>query len=286
MMSLLVPGAAIADESKDKRHERHAGEHREVVVRQLSKLDSGNVYGNDGKQIGHIKGLAIDPAAHRIAYAVVEFDRLADIGDKHFAVPWMALDKKLDDKDFSKITYAMNADADKLKNAKGMDMDNWPDVAELEGQDVYVLWNVKPYHGAEVHVRAGNTQVDVNAGKEKEETRLEGTPVSAGMIVRATDLEGHRILNESGDDIAKLNSVMADVHSGRLVYGIIQINKSPDLDTDYLNPVPFSLLKVSSTGNEAGRKSEFARSDKDFKVVLTTSLDKVKAGPKFPARVA
>ena len=60
-------------------------------VLKASDLIGSKVEGVDGKNLGSIKDLVIDPQDGGIQYAVLDFGGFAGIGDKYFAVPWQAL---------------------------------------------------------------------------------------------------------------------------------------------------------------------------------------------------
>ena len=60
-------------------------------VLKASQLIGMTVEGIDGKKLGSIKDLVVDPDDGAIDYAVLDFGGLAGIGDKYFAVPWEAL---------------------------------------------------------------------------------------------------------------------------------------------------------------------------------------------------
>ena len=60
-------------------------------VLKASELIGMSVQGTDGKKLGDIKDLVIDPEEGSVEYAVLEFGGFAGIGDKYFAVPWEAL---------------------------------------------------------------------------------------------------------------------------------------------------------------------------------------------------
>lgn len=51
------------------------------------------VEGSDGKNLGKIRDLVIDPEDRDIEYAVLDFGGFLGMGDKYFAVPWDALNK-------------------------------------------------------------------------------------------------------------------------------------------------------------------------------------------------
>ncbi len=293
--ALVWGGAAAtaADASKTAaavKGSQAAPSSREVVVRPLAKLDSGDVFGSDGKKIGHINGMAIDAGRGRIAYAVVEFDHLADIGDKNFAVPWKALDKQFDPKDVSKLTYAMNVNREQLKNARGFARNDWPNMCDMQwGREVHAFWKVSPYweerEEGRLTMRAEGQDA---APRDREPLRIEGTPVSpghSGPMLRSADLKNHGVLDQGGKDIADLEAVMVDTQSGRCVYGILQFDKMPDLAKDYLHPVPWQSLRIAPAGEDQSKPLDAMFKDKSaFTITLNTPAEKVRNGPKFPER--
>jgi sporulation protein YlmC with PRC-barrel domain len=81
---------------------------------------------------------------------------------------------------------------------------------------------------------------NLNAG------RTMGLHRGQSLLVRGKDLIGHRVLDMSGKDFAEIKEVMADPNSGRLVYGILQVDKSPDFEKSRLCPVPIEVLSMHS----------------------------------------
>jgi len=92
-------------------------------VLKASDLIGMNVVGIDGKKLGDIKDLVIDPEEGGIEYAVLDFGGFAGIGDKYFAVPWEALQLDQTNKKLSLDVHKKD-----LKNAPGFDKRNWPDL--------------------------------------------------------------------------------------------------------------------------------------------------------------
>src|SRR5690606_38489029 len=78
------------------------------------------------------------------------------------------------------------------------------------------------------------------------------SPTSGAVVCRADDIVGHDIVDQNNQKIAELHTVMVDAHSGRLLLGIVEPDKAPDLAKDFLHPVPFQMLKVSRAGDRAG----------------------------------
>jgi sporulation protein YlmC with PRC-barrel domain len=105
-------------------------------VLKASDLIGMNVQGTDGKKLGDIKDLVIDPEEGGIEYAVLEFGGFAGIGDKYFAVPWEALQLDETNKKLSLDVHKKD-----LKNAPGFDKNNWPDLG-LEQVVIYEFYEV------------------------------------------------------------------------------------------------------------------------------------------------
>ena len=96
-------------------------------ILRASQLMGMNVEGTDGKKLGTIKDLVVDPEDGSIEYAVLDFGGIAGIGDKYFAVPWQTLlfaanNKKL----------VIDVSKKELKNAPGFDKKHWPDLSDRQ----------------------------------------------------------------------------------------------------------------------------------------------------------
>lgn len=116
-------------------------------VLRASELIGMPVLGNDGKKLGDIRDLVIDPVEGGILYAVLDFGGFAGIGDKYFAVPWEAL--QLD-----RMNKKLSLDVHKkdLKNAPGFDKKNWPDL-NLSQVMIYEFYEV-PQPAQEIRLRS------------------------------------------------------------------------------------------------------------------------------------
>lgn len=91
-------------------------------------LKAGDVIGKkvvdtEGKKLGDIKELVLDPERGGIQYAVLDFGGFLGIGDKYFAVPWGALKMSADQK-----AFVLDISKRDLKKAPGFDKSNWPDM--------------------------------------------------------------------------------------------------------------------------------------------------------------
>ena len=122
---LLLTGFGLPAQARDKSG-----------VLKASELIGMSVQGTDGKKLGDIKDLVIDPEEGGVEYAVLEFGGFAGIGDKYFAVPWDALQL-----DQTNKKLLLDVHKKELKNAPGFDKNNWPDLG-LEQVLIYDFYEV------------------------------------------------------------------------------------------------------------------------------------------------
>ncbi len=92
----------------------------------------------DGKKLGKIKDLVIDPEDGDVQYAVLSFGGFVGIGDKYFAVPWHALEMTPDNRGL-----ALDVSKKDLKRAPGFDKNKWPDFSDPEETDaIYKYYGI------------------------------------------------------------------------------------------------------------------------------------------------
>jgi sporulation protein YlmC with PRC-barrel domain len=95
----------------------------------------------DREDLGKIEDLVLDARNNRVVYAILSFGGILGMGDKHFAIPWEAFSFDLSEK-----VAVLSVDKDRLKNAPGFDMDNWPDMASTAwGTQLHSHYGYKPY---------------------------------------------------------------------------------------------------------------------------------------------
>ena len=88
-----------------------------------SDLIGMKVEGADGKKLGDIKDLVVDPMDGDIDYAVLDYGGFLGVGDKYFAVPWEAFKFSADGK-----KAVLDVTKKDLKQAPGFDKKHWPDL--------------------------------------------------------------------------------------------------------------------------------------------------------------
>jgi sporulation protein YlmC with PRC-barrel domain len=116
VLALLLTTCFDFSEARDKS-----------TVLKASSLIGKKVQDTEGKKLGDIKDLVIDPADGDIQYAVLDFGGFLGLGDKYFAVPWDALQLTDDQK-----AVVLDVRKKDLKQAPGFDKNNWPDLGSRE----------------------------------------------------------------------------------------------------------------------------------------------------------
>jgi sporulation protein YlmC with PRC-barrel domain len=117
LMMLLFTAASVGQADAVNKSE----------VLKASSVIGMRVQSTEGKKLGDIKDLVIDPSDGSIGYAVLDFGGFLGIGDKYFAVPWEALQWSPDHK-----AIVLDVSKKDLKQAPGFDKNNWPDLGSEE----------------------------------------------------------------------------------------------------------------------------------------------------------
>jgi sporulation protein YlmC with PRC-barrel domain len=130
----------------------------ELRIQKASEIMGRSVQNNRGEKLGEIKDLVIDPDQYRISYVVMTFGGFLGFGDKLFAVPTGVLQMP------GTGGYAvLTVDKDRLKDAKGFDKNNWPNLADpTVASGIYEFYGEKPYWTEDLR---GGQYLTIAAGK-------------------------------------------------------------------------------------------------------------------------
>ena len=92
-----------------------------------SKIIGQNVRDAEGKNIGKIEDLMVDPRGH-VSFAVMSFGGFLGMGEKYYAVPWTAMRFDRDGKDVDAVILEVTKE--QLEKAPSFTRDNWPDTRD------------------------------------------------------------------------------------------------------------------------------------------------------------
>jgi sporulation protein YlmC with PRC-barrel domain len=106
-----------------------------------SSMIGTDVVDPQGKNLGDVKEVVIDPRTGKVAYAVVSFGGFLGMGEKLFAIPFSSFKYNVE-----KNEYVLDISKERLKAAPGFDADHWPSMSEEKwNRDVYKYYERSPY---------------------------------------------------------------------------------------------------------------------------------------------
>ena len=111
-------------------------------MNRASTLIGAPVRDAQGREIGQLREIILDPAHGRITYAVVAFDPAMGHGDRVVAVPWSALAPASG----AQQGYTLNATEEQIRNARSFEANQWPSLSD-EGwhTEMYDQFGQTPY---------------------------------------------------------------------------------------------------------------------------------------------
>ena len=118
-----------------------------TLNRTRQTLSAGSLIGDkvvnpQDENIGNLKEIMLDVDSGRIAYGVLDFGGVLNMGNKLFAVPFDRF--RVDENDQRLV---LDVDKETLKNAEGFDESDWPDTADQQFIDrVHGHYGATPYY--------------------------------------------------------------------------------------------------------------------------------------------
>lgn len=165
------------------RYEREATQTRSAANVRASDLMNATARTADGKRIGDIDELAIDPDSNRVVYAVLRRGGFLGMGESRFAIPTSELSIPHDGRMHTSLTET------DFEGESGFENNNWPTRADQQ-------W--------------ARTE------------RADGTPAPAARrIVKATNIIGSSVECRDGNELGKIKDLIVEPRSGRVVYAIV-----------------------------------------------------------------
>ena len=126
--------------------------------------------------MGQVQTFVVDMHEGLIAFALVAFGGFLGITDKWFAIPWAALKWRPET-----MNFILNMSEEVLKNAPGMNKDNW--AAEIEKwqkeKDLELLDRYYTSHGYESYMGIVQEKI-TSKGRQKVDARFEINKDAAG----------------------------------------------------------------------------------------------------------
>ena len=101
------------------------------------KVHGTDVYNMAGEKLGTIEDLVLDKINGSVQFAVLSFGGLLGLGDKHYPLPWSALNY-----DTRQGGYVVNLSKEQLENAPAYEADEQIEWTPDYGRRVDAFYNV------------------------------------------------------------------------------------------------------------------------------------------------
>jgi sporulation protein YlmC with PRC-barrel domain len=184
-----------------------------------SDLMSKEVVSSSGEDIGDVRNLIVDPDSSRVFYYIVDFDNELGHGDKLFAIPPSTLRLSNDYKNL-----AASFSTGQINAASGFEDRTWPNITDAQ-------WNSRNYQAYGVRPYWETSSV----------SELRRPP---SRWYKAKDLIGKEVRNPQDENLGKLDEIVVDPDSGRILYGVLSFGGFLGLG-DKLFAVPWGSLRVT-----------------------------------------
>jgi sporulation protein YlmC with PRC-barrel domain len=225
----------LADQNWSAQVDRFYGTERSAdgAEARASQLSGMNVENDRGENLGKIDDVVVDMGQHRIGYAAISFGTTLGMGGKLFAVPYSNL-RSTREKNSDRFHIVLNADKQQLDKAPGFDKNHWPDVANN-------AWaaDVDTYYRDHMR-RANNTAQNSDTAQNNGPSSAKRGPQVA---YKSNDLIGVDVYNAQGEKLGTLESLIVEVHSGKIRYGVVGAGGFLGIGEKFFT-VPWQSLQV------------------------------------------
>ncbi len=212
-------------------------------AQRLSDLLKSTVKDSSGKELGSVNNLALNMSGGRVIYVILRPTGEAGQNNALYALPPMALTKGSDQN-----TLTTGIDQNKLSSAPKFQSDNWQQIQNAGyAMNVYRYYGKEPYWGGENLAPTGrddsqkpfeqqnqdqnnqnwnqdnqNNQ-NQNSGNPNEGGAGEPTGKSSGFgdAKGIRNLTQRNVQSQSGENLGKLEEVVVDLESGRVLYAML-----------------------------------------------------------------
>ena len=201
----------------------------------VTDLKGKKVTNAAGESLGRVEEIVTDANTGRVLYGVLSFGGFLGMGDKLFAIPWRSLRLTDDAKGFT-----LNVEKDRLKNAPGFAKDRWPDLAnEQFATTTYQYYDQEPYWRSQT----GDMQSAADSKGGKTDNYRDRWNQRTTAWQKSSDLCDKEVRTVQTDDVGKLDDMVIDPDSGRVLYGILSYRGK-------LFAIPWNALTLNSNAKQ------------------------------------
>jgi sporulation protein YlmC with PRC-barrel domain len=225
------------------------------------------VKNRQGEELGEVEDVVIDLQNGTVRYAAMSFGGFLGVGDKLFAVPWMATTLKYED---GEPFIVVDATKEKLEKATGFNKDAWPDFgSEKFSRELDTLYGVK----RDAQAAANRVQRNVENAAQPKATDAPATNAPkteeavATNVYRSQDVVGLTVRNKEGAELGEIENIVVDMASEKVMYFALSFDPTVAAE-EKLFAIPVREFRVQK--NEDGAY-----------LVLNVEKERLKNAPGF-----
>lgn len=172
-----------------------------------------------GEELGEVEDVVIDLSTGKVRYAAMSFGGFLGVGDKLFAVPWMATYLKYED---GEPFMVVDATKEKLEKATGFNKDSWPDFgSEKFSKELDTLYGV---NRAAQPVATQPNASQPNASQPAATDTAKPEEAIAHNVFRSQDVVGMDVRNREGTELGEIENIVIDMASDRVSYFALEFD--------------------------------------------------------------
>ena len=183
----------------------------------VTDVQPGVLTSPKGAEVGAVQDFVLDLRTGRAVYAVGVFDRVGELRDRVFILPWEMVNVDLEAR-----TFTLSEDSTALRGAPSFALDTW---AQLP---------VSRWAGAVATYWREKLGPDFAAAD---------TPASA--LSKAGDLVGTTIQNLAGEDVGTIAELMLDPDTGSIAYAVVSFEDPAKSNHTVFFALPWDVVQVN-----------------------------------------
>ncbi|MCI0675214.1 MAG: PRC-barrel domain-containing protein [Phycisphaerales bacterium] len=210
------------DRDRQKQQDRDQQNVRDQDFARLWHIVGASVKTQDGKNIGKIENLAIDPRTGQVVYAIVDVRGVSELSNKsNLAIPIRAL------RFTGEKQAQVNVDMQRLNDAPPFNPSGWDTIGNIEwGRKVHEFY-----------------RVDMNLVARDDRDRAQDR--DQVTLVKATDLKDARIQARQGEKLGAVEDFFVDVNRGFIAFAAVKLDKDQADKGDRLVAVPWPVVNFN-----------------------------------------
>lgn len=183
----------------------------------MTEVNPGIIANSQEAEIGAVKDLVLDLETGRIAYAVGVFDRIGELRNRVFVLPWGTV--KVDPE---MSTFTLSEDKTVLAGAPSFALDTWTNLRTSQWIGIVTAY-----------------------WKKKLGPDFAAAGFSDSALSKASDLVGLTIKDLAGKDVGTIKELLLDPETGAIAYTVLSVQDIENSNRMVFFALPWDLVQVN-----------------------------------------